>query len=192
LINGTLYKGPLSALFLSIEANEGRPNPTTLIRENVRSIELQAQAMIVTTDLGPSTFDLSDCQYTERDKDAMTRILPCLRAMNSDGSIGLGSYNMECDICSKSGAGTIVSAIKFSDAVRKGFNPFHNGCIPQDMLQIAAPGYPERWVLSATSGDTFRSDWNICAACMVKLSPYLLSVNPKASVTRKSWWQFWK
>ena len=80
---------------------------------------------------------------------------------------------MQCDICSTQGRGTIVPAKQFSVAVRKGFDPFSSGCIPKAMAQLAAPGYPERWAQSAISGDTSHSDWNVCSACMNKLSKYM-------------------
>jgi hypothetical protein len=80
---------------------------------------------------------------------------------------------MQCDICSTPGPGTIVRARQFSDAVRRGFNPFYNGCIPDAVARMAAPGYPERWARSAISGDTSQSDWNVCATCMTKLSQFI-------------------
>jgi hypothetical protein len=104
---------------------------------------------------------------------------------------------MECDICSQPGRGIIVPAYQMSNAVRKGFNPFYNGCMPQSVVRMASPGFPERWALSAISGDTSYSDWNICPGCMSKLSPYLGAapikkdsrINPTAKT--KKWWQFW-
>lgn len=80
---------------------------------------------------------------------------------------------IRCDICYTPGPGTIVPANQFGDAVRKGFNPFSNGCIPDAMARMAAPGYPERWAQSAIDGDTSHSDWNVCDQCMPKLSKYL-------------------
>jgi len=105
---------------------------------------------------------------------------------------------MVCDICTKPGYGTIVPAHHMSNAVRKGFNPFYNGCMPDSMVRMASSGFPERWAQSAISGDTSYSDWNICSRCMGKLQPYLgISVakndyGSNSIYTTKMWWQFWK
>jgi hypothetical protein len=104
---------------------------------------------------------------------------------------------MVCDICSQPGSGTIVPANKMSNAVRKGFNPFYNGCMPQSVVNMASSGFPERWAQSAISGDTSYSDWNICSRCMSKLNPYLgYSSSAKTAIDNssaktKKWWQFW-
>ncbi len=106
---------------------------------------------------------------------------------------------MVCDICSQPGSGTIVPANKMSNAVRKGFNPFYNGCMPQSVVNMASPGFPERWAQSAISGDTSYSDWNICSRCMSKLTPYFGSSSSSSAKTvkdqprakTKKWWQFW-
>ncbi|HEY5593047.1 MAG TPA: hypothetical protein VIK55_18785 [Paludibacter sp.] len=106
---------------------------------------------------------------------------------------------MVCDICSQPGSGTIVPANKMSNAVRKGFNPFYNGCMPQSVVNMASSGFPERWAQSAISGDTSYSDWNICSRCMSKLTPYFGSPSsPPAKTVKdqpraksKKWWQFW-
>ena len=80
---------------------------------------------------------------------------------------------MQCDICGTHGTGTIVPARNFSNAVRTGFNPFYNGCMPESVVRMASPDYPERWAQSAISGDTSQSDWNLCSSCMGKLHTYL-------------------
>jgi hypothetical protein len=103
---------------------------------------------------------------------------------------------MFCDICGQPGIGTIVPAFKMSNAVRKGFNPFYNGCIPESKLRMVAPGFPERWAISAVSGDTSYSDWNICSRCMMKLTPYFGSSyvqnnKDQSDEKAKKWWQFW-
>ena len=64
---------------------------------------------------------------------------------------------MICDICTASGDGTTVPARQMSNAVREGFNPFYNGCIPESMSRLAAAGYPKRWAESAISGETSHS-----------------------------------
>jgi hypothetical protein len=68
----------------------------------------------------------------------------------------------------------IVPARQFSTAVRNGFNPFYNGCIPEHMARIAGVGYPKRWTESAMYGDTSQSDWNVCSRCMIKLADYVI------------------
>lgn len=80
---------------------------------------------------------------------------------------------MRCDVCTRPEAGTIVPAKQFSDAVRRGFNPFVNGCLPDAVAKMGGPNYPELWARSAMSGQTSESDWNVCAACMSKLLPFL-------------------
>jgi hypothetical protein len=208
MLEGIIYRHVLTVPILEIKVNELERESPIILRENIKSIELLEKAILVTTDIGMITFDISGwvdiCQQAyqyseelknedaEKFKDEIAKIMPSLRAMNYDGAIRLSTYNMECDICSKSGAGSIVRSSEFSGAVRKGFNPFFNGCIPEAMLQMAPPGHAEQWARSATSGDTSHSDWNVCATCMVKLSPYLVSETPKASTTKKSWWRFWK
>lgn len=105
---------------------------------------------------------------------------------------------MICDICGSSGIRTIVPARQMSDAVRKGFNPFYNGCIPDAIVRQASAGFPQQWALSAISGDTSYSDWNICDSCMSKLSKYLYKNNSSSINTKKespkvkAWWKFWK
>lgn len=80
---------------------------------------------------------------------------------------------MNCDICGRSGRGNTVPANQFSRAVRSGFNPFYNGCMPEPFASMGGPGFPERWALSAISGDTSLSDWFVCSSCMDKLRPFL-------------------
>ena len=80
---------------------------------------------------------------------------------------------MICDICTASGEGTTVPARQMSNAVREGFNPFYNGCIPESMSRLAAAGYPKRWAESAISGETSHSDWYVCPNCLRVLSKYL-------------------
>lgn len=80
---------------------------------------------------------------------------------------------MQCDICNEPGQGTVVKAGDMSNAVRKGFNPFKCGLIPEALAQLAGPGYADRWAQQATDGIASHSDWNVCARCMTKLKPYL-------------------
>ena len=80
---------------------------------------------------------------------------------------------MNCDLCNTAVQGTIVKAGDMSNAVRKGFNPYKCGLIPEIMRQIARPGFEERWAQRAIDGDASHSDWNVCNACMAKLKPYL-------------------
>lgn len=120
---------------------------------------------------------------------------------------------MQCDICSSPGTGTIVATAQFSGAVRRGFNPFAIGCIPEAWYQNSAPGYYERWAQSAMYGNTSRSDWNVCSRCMGKLNGYLQAERPTIPAVKpviepvvgskpiqpqgsqpkaKRWWEFWR
>lgn len=80
---------------------------------------------------------------------------------------------MPCDICNRSGSGTIVPAAQFSSAVSAGFNPFQLGCIPENLLNNKDPGFPARWAESAMHGSASKSDWDVCPNCMSKLQAYL-------------------
>jgi hypothetical protein len=82
-----------------------------------------------------------------------------------------------CDVCGGSGTGTIVPARQMSSAVGQGFNPFVLGLMPADLTRRAQESdFSQRWAQSAISGDTSTSNWNVCSACMSKLSAYISPV----------------
>jgi hypothetical protein len=74
-----------------------------------------------------------------------------------------------CDICGSPGTGTFVSSEDMRKAVFKGFNPFALGLI-SSFLTSSYSAF-EAWKNTVVIPDT--SGWNICAACMSKLRPYL-------------------
>jgi len=79
-----------------------------------------------------------------------------------------------CDICNTPGMGTIVKAKDMSAAVRKGFNPFKEGLVPDMMAAMGLEGSSyDSWRAEAISGRLAQSDWNVCDNCMTKLKPYL-------------------
>ena len=147
------------------------------------------------------------------------RLADSLRVDMAKDAYGIPSTRegeAQCDICSTPGTGTIVRARQFSDAVQKGFNPYYNGCLPESWVRNSSPSSASRWAQSAISGDSSRSDWNVCPRCMSKLSAFLIApatvsqskseaVNvEKASIEsrpqpptppkepQKKWWEFWK
>jgi hypothetical protein len=84
---------------------------------------------------------------------------------------------MTCDICNTSGSGTIVKAQDFSRAVEAGFNPIAAGLVPDLGLMMGTGSSYPSWRVSAISGSTSKSDWDICAKCMPHLKPYLASAD---------------
>lgn len=93
---------------------------------------------------------------------------------------------MQCDICNSLGLGTIVPARQFRNAVKNGFNPFYNGCIPESMARLVDAEYPQRWSDSAMFGNTSQSDWNVCPRCMSKLAGYLDLYSDDSCITRQT------
>jgi hypothetical protein len=116
-----------------------------------------------------------------------------------------------CDICGAPGEGTHVSSEDMRKAVfKRGFDPFALGLAPT----FGAPTnfMFEKWK-GVVAQDT--SDWNICARCMPRLTPFLegkpkptgiskstVSMIPdvgqlaakevEEKYKRKKRWQFWK
>jgi hypothetical protein len=117
-----------------------------------------------------------------------------------------------CDLCGAPGTGTLVSSEDMRKAVfKKGFNPFALGLAisPFTPANVAFEG----WKNTVVAQDT--SDWNICARCMTRLTPFLegkpkptgitkstVSTSPvvgqlaakevEEKYKRKKRWQFWK
>lgn len=88
---------------------------------------------------------------------------------------------MSCDICNTPCATYIVQPSAMSRAVKKGFNPFSLGMIPENIARLAAPDYPAKWSRLAATGILSQSAWVLCDACRPKLEPFL---------KHSPWWRF--
>lgn len=74
---------------------------------------------------------------------------------------------MECDICSESGSGTLVTASEMRKAINSGFDPFQLG-LTDDM---GLGSYMrDSWRNQALAQN---SSWNLCVKCMAAIQRYL-------------------
>lgn len=93
---------------------------------------------------------------------------------------------MNCDICSTSGSGTIVTANQIREAVfKKHFDPFALGLFSSEVMRAAgktAEGAYQDWLPMVQRDNT---DWNLCPRCFAAIRPYLGQGSEQATPSEK-------